>query len=71
MKCELLGNSKSTVCGLLWCIARQALRCCVAISADAGASGSVMEVMQRIIVREFKWAVSSDDMAEECGMGWR
>jgi hypothetical protein len=69
--CELLDNSGLTVCGRLWCIAHQASRCRVAFSADAQGSGSVMEVMQKFVVQEFKRAVSCDDTAEECGMGWR
>jgi hypothetical protein len=65
----LLDHSKSTVCGRLWCVMRQALRCRAAISADARRSGSVMEVMQTITVRRFKRVVSCDDTTEEGVMG--
>jgi hypothetical protein len=67
--CELLDDSESTVCKRLWCIARQALRCHAATSADARGSGSMMEVMHTIVVRGVRWAVSCDDTAEEYEMG--
>jgi hypothetical protein len=68
---RLLDNTRLSVSGCLWCIARQASICRAAGLADAREFSSVMGTIDKFVVSRFEWSVSHDNKTEECWMGYK